>query len=319
MRVVGSVIVVLLLCSLFVIGCRPEEPGAAAPTQPEQPQISTEQQQLLQKILEYQQQTGNTPDQILEALRQQQAPAKAPTAAQAIGEDLQVAKALLAAGRSAATAKEAQTTAATLHRLRPALVGLRAELPGAVIAQNLERALVALNTQAAQEGANAASAALLAALEATRQAPAALVPEVVQSLESAKASVDSNQIEPAKTAIVQMLGQLQADATLKLLDGALAAVQGAEEALNRAAWPVVIAEFDELDMVLSRLQEKVGATTTVSSTPPGPGAGASGAGPLPGPAGAPTQPPAQPGAGMGPPPAQQPAAAPAAPPPAPTR
>jgi len=40
-------------------------------------------------------------------------------------------------------------------------------------------------------------------------------------------------------------------------------VRGAQDALRREAWPVLIAELDQLEAMLSQLQEKIGEETTV--------------------------------------------------------
>ena len=43
-------------------------------------------------------------------------------------------------------------------------------------------------------------------------------------------------------------------------------MRGAQDALQRAAWPVLIAELDQLEAMLSQLQEKIGEETTVVGT-----------------------------------------------------
>jgi len=62
---------------------------------------------------------------------------------------------------------------------------------------------------------------------------------------------------------VGILGELQDDATGKLLDSASESLCGAQDALRREAWPVLIAELDQLEAMLSQLQEKIGEETTV--------------------------------------------------------
>jgi len=269
MRTVGSVFVVVVC--LLVVGCRPEDRTVAitpaVTPEPQLPQVSTEQQQLLEEILDYTKQTGSTLEQLAEEARRREALEQAPRGVTAIDDDLQVAKALVAAARSAATSREAEPTAARLHRLHPTVGALRAELPAAAIAQHLERALVAINNLPAQDAANAASASLLAAIDTAMQAPAPLVPEVVKAVERAKTSVDQQRLEDAGPQMLEILKQLRADTTVRMLDGLVAGARGAEEALNRRAWPVVVAELDQLDVMLGELQEKVGVTTTVIEQP----------------------------------------------------
>jgi len=266
MRVIGSVVAVVL-CILVIVGCQPEQ--QVAPTGPPQspepqvPRISTEQEQLLEEILEYTKQTGSTLEELAEEARRREALAQAPSGVEAVDEDLRVAKALVAAARSGAANKQAEKTAAALGRLVATLRALRAEIPAAVIAQHLERALIAISNLPAQQAVSAASSSLLAAMDTAMQAPAPLVPEVVDSIERAKGKVDDEQLQKGADQILEILDQLCNDATVELLDTASGSVRGAQDALQRTAWPVLIAELDQLEAMLSQLQEKIGEETTV--------------------------------------------------------
>jgi len=252
---------------LVIVGCQPEQ--QVAPTVPLQapelqaPRISTEQEQLLEEILEYTKQTGSTLEELAEEARRREALAQAPSGVGAVDEDLRVAKALVAAARSGAANKQAEKTTAALGRLVATLRALRAEIPAAVIAQHLERALIAISNLPAQQAVSAASSSLLAAIDTAMQAPAPLVPEVVDSIERAKGKVDDEQLQPAAEQVLEILAELRDDATVKLLDTASGSVRGAQDALQRAAWPVLIAELDQLEAMLSQLQEKIGEETTV--------------------------------------------------------
>jgi len=271
MRVISSVVAVLL-CVLLVVGCQPEQ-QVAPPVQPPElqaPIIATEQEQLLAEILEYTKQTGSTLEELAEEARRREALAQAPSGVGAVDEDLRVAKALVAAARSGAANKQAEKTAAALGRLVATLRALRAEIPAAVIAQHLERiaqhlerGLIAISNLPAQQAVSAASSSLLAAIDTAMQAPAPLVPEVVDSVERAKGKVDDEQLQKAAEQILEILAELRDDATVKLLDTASGSVRGAQDALQRAAWPVLIAELDQLETMLSQLQEKIGEETTV--------------------------------------------------------
>ena len=271
MRTVGSVLVVFV-CTLIVFGCRPEQrgvtPTAPLPPPPVQPQVSTEQQTLLEdileytleEILEYTKDTGSTLEQLAEEARRREQLEQAASGVDAIDDDLRVAQALVAAIAEAAADEAAAAAATALERLRPTLTVLRSELPAAAIAQHLERALAAISSLAGQEAANAASSSLLAAMDTAMQAPAPLVPEVVEAVEGAKSKVDDNELAEAKEQILEILDKLQGDEAVKLLDSALAGMQGAAQALDREAWPVLVAELDQLEAMLSQLQEKVGET-----------------------------------------------------------
>ncbi len=264
MRVISSVVAVLL-CVLLVVGCQPEQ-QVAPPVQPPElqaPIIATEQEQLLAEILEYTKQTGSTLEELAEEARRREALAQAPSGVGAVDEDLRVAKALVAAARSGAANKQAEKTAAALGRLVATLRALRAEIPAAVIAQHLERGLIAISNLPAQQAVSAASSSLLAAIDTAMQAPAPLVPEVVDSVERAKGKVDDEQLQKAAEQVLEILAELRDDATVKLLDTASGSVRGAQDALQRAAWPVLIAELDQLETMLSQLQEKIGEETTV--------------------------------------------------------
>ncbi len=266
MRVIGSVVAVVL-CILVIVGCQPEQ--QVAPTvppplpEPQAPRISTEQEQLLEEILEYTKQTGSTLEELAEEARRREALAQAPSGVEAVDEDLRVAKALVAAARSGAANKQAEQTTAALGRLVATLRALRAEIPAAVIAQHLERALIAISNLPAQQAVSAASSSLLAAIDTAMQAPAPLVPEVVDAVERAKSRVDDEQLQPGGEQILEILAELRDDATVKLLDTASRSVRGAQDALQRGAWPVLIAELDQLEVMLSQLQEKIGEETTV--------------------------------------------------------
>jgi len=264
MRVIGSVVAVVL-CILLIVGCQPEQQVVAPvqPPEPQAPRISSEQEQLLEEILEYTKQTGSTLEELAEEARRREALAQAPSGVDAVDEDLRVAKALVGAARSGAANKEAEKTTAALGRLVATLRALRAEIPAAVIAQHLERALIAISNLPAPQAVSAASSSLLAAIDTAMQAPAPLVPEVVDAVERAKGRVDDEQLQQGGEQILEILDQLRDDATVELLDTANGSVHGAQDALQRTAWPVLIAELDQLEAMLSQLQEKIGEETTV--------------------------------------------------------
>ena len=141
MRSAGSVLVAVVF--LFVMGCQRESRVAVSP-EPQPPQVSSDQQELLEEILQYTRDTGSTVEQLAEEARRREALEQAPRGVAAIGDDLRVAKALVAAARSAATSKQSEKTAAALGRLAPTLTVLRSEIPAAAIAQHLEQDITCL-------------------------------------------------------------------------------------------------------------------------------------------------------------------------------
>jgi len=229
MRVIGSVVAVVLFI-LVIVGCQPEQ--QVAPTVPPpppvaiEPQISPEQQQLLEEVQKYTEQTGTTLEGLAEEVKRREALAEAPTGVAVVDEDLGVAKALVGVARSGAANKQADKTTAALDRLGPTLTALRAEVPAAAMAQHLERALTAISSLPASEAVGAASSSLLAAIDTAMQAPASLVPEVVDRIEQAKAKVDDEQLQQAAEQIVEILADLRDDATVQLLDSASESVRG---------------------------------------------------------------------------------------------
>jgi len=229
MRVIGSVVAVVLFI-LVIVGCQPEQqvapPVPPPPPEPQGPQVSTEQQQLLEEVQKYTEQTGTTLEELAEEAKRREALAQAPSGVAAVDEDLGVAKALVGAARSGAGNKQTEKTTAALGRLGPTLTALRAEVPAAVMAQHLERALAAISSLPASEAVSAASSSLLAVIDTAMQAPTSLVPEVVDAVERAKGKVDDEQLQQAAEEILGVLAELQDDATGKLLDSASESVRG---------------------------------------------------------------------------------------------
>ncbi len=163
MRIIGSVVAVVLSI-LVIVGCQPEQqvapPVPPTPPVPQGPQISTEQQQLLEQVQKYTEQTGTTLEELIEEAKRREALAEVPAGVTAIDEDLGVAEALVELTRSGAASKQARKTTATLGRLGATLTALRAEIPAAVMAQHLERALAAISNLPASEAVKAASSSL---------------------------------------------------------------------------------------------------------------------------------------------------------------
>jgi nitroreductase len=159
----------------------------------------------------------------------------------------------------------------------------------------------------------AASLALLAASDAAISGrPAALVPDVLKDLEAGKTAVDKGNAEEAIKSLQAATDKAVAHPAAGLLNRAMAAARGAEEALYRQAWPVVVAELTEIDDRLAELSKSVAppSTTTETTKPAAEAAPGGQAAPSTGEAGQGAAPPATPApeAGAQTPPAATPAA-----------
>jgi cell wall-associated NlpC family hydrolase len=160
-------------------------------------------------------------------------------------------------------------TQAALARLKRVLLGLAAELPGTLVVQHVDRALYIIRAQQsiASQEFMAASVSLLAASEAAVNGrPAALVPDVLKDIESAKAAVDKGNAEEAVKTLQTVIEKATTHPAAGVVNKALASVRGGEEALFRQAWPVVVAELTELDNRLAELSKSVAPPTTPTTT-----------------------------------------------------
>ncbi len=155
-------ILLITLVALVVGACRPESQGPQQPTGPTEPsevgQVTGEQQQVMQEILAYLKQSGNTLEALAQEVQRREARERVPSPIEALAADVRVAKGLVGAARRAATAQSTQKTTAALARLGPALASLRSQIPAAVITQHLERALGAISSSSAEAAVNLASA-----------------------------------------------------------------------------------------------------------------------------------------------------------------
>lgn len=262
-RIILSLVVVAALAVLLA-GCRPVTPGPAPPPEVGAPsgQLNPQQQQLTSEILSYLKEKETSLDALRQEIRQLRTRAEDPGGVKALGEDVRVAKALVGAARKAVSDKSEEQAAQTLQRLVPALVSLRGSLPAARITQELERALQAISSYQAEESVNVASRSLLRASDLAVKAPATLAPTVLKEIESAKAQVDKQDLAGAGDSILGILRRLGGDDSLQKADRVLAAARGAGQALDQEAWPVVTAQLDFIDALLSGLQQKIEGTTT---------------------------------------------------------
>lgn len=258
----GCAISLLLLTLL--LGCRVtnEAPAGSGGG------VTSEQQKEMQEILDYMKQKDTTLESLRQEISQLRAQESDPGGVRALSEDVRVARALVGATRRAAAEAGAPNAPAQVQRLIPALVSLRANLPAARMAQSLERALQVMESYQPQEAQNAASRNLLLATDIAMKAPATLVPTVLRDLESAKAQVDRGELAAAKSALLDILKRVAAEESLSTLDHLLAAARLTQSALDLGAIPVVQAQLDYMDQLLTGLQQKVdGALTPLTPAP----------------------------------------------------
>jgi len=195
---------------------------------------------------------GATLDSLLEEFKQTQLlkEAQGPT----LEKDIQVARLLLYGAQTATQGKSQADTAAVLQRLERVLNAIMAELPAAEMQLDLERALYALKQETGADAITHASGALLLAVNVgTKATLPTLVPTVVKDIESAKAKVDKKDTQGAQKAIGDLVGKVSVHTSIKCVSNALAGVRGAQEALSRQAWPVVLAELQQVDTLFGEL------------------------------------------------------------------
>ncbi len=261
-----KLVVIVALAGLVGSSCRPAsevQPPAVAPRAGEE--VSTADQEVLREIRDYLKESGSTLDALVQEVQRRETLERVPGGIAALGTDVRVAKALVGAARRAVTAKGVEKTTAALNRLYPALGNLRSQIPAALITQHLERALVAISTSSAEEAVNLASGYLLKAVDVAMQAPARIVPDVMQDIERAKASVDNNNLSKGANQILAVLDKLAGHESIEIVEKAIGEAAAAQQAVGREAWPVISAELDQLDRLLAKLQEKIeGETTTVT-------------------------------------------------------
>jgi hypothetical protein len=264
-----AVALVLGLVALLVGGCRPAETavgnGLAEQNNPQ-----------LTEMMQYLKENNASFEDMKQQLQQLRAQQEDPGGVRALGEDLQVAKALVSATRKAATDKKGPETTAALERLAPALVSLRANLPAAKVTETVERAAAALNSYQVADAVKIASHDLLQGKDFCENAPATLSPDVLKDLDSAKGKVDKQEISGANEALLGILKTLGNDESVRTAAQALATARGAEEAAGEGAWVVVLAQMDYLDSLLSTLSQKIEGAKTAVSGEKAPGTAAGG-------------------------------------------
>jgi hypothetical protein len=262
--------VVLGLMALLLAGCRPAE------TTPAGGEAAAQQNPQMTEMMQYLKENNASFEDLKEQLQQLRSQEEDRSGVKALGEDLQVVKALVSAARQAATDKKSPETTAALERLAPALISLRAGLPAAKVTEAVERAAAALNSYQVADAVKIASHDLLQAKDVCENAPATLSPDVLKDLDSAKGKVDKQDVSGANQALLGILKTLGNDESVRTAAQALATTRGAEDAVGQGAWVVVLAQMDYLDSLLATLSQKVEGAQTAVSGEQAPGTAAGG-------------------------------------------
>lgn len=265
LRILSWVSVLCLV--LCLVGCQrgelPQKTGAAA----KEGAANQEQQEMLQAILKYQQDTGKSLGDLVKEIERQNAVQQQLTGPSPVDRDLSVARALLVEARRCVNSEDRDGALALLNRLEATVNTLQAEIPAAQMRAFLERAAFALQGSSLGVEADVASASVLAALDVALKSPnAALVPSVVQDLEKTKAQVDRGEYKEGLAAIQQLTQTVMGHVSVRLLRNAAAGVRGAREAMEREAGLVVLAELDQLSDGFNRF------ATALKAAPPAPAA-----------------------------------------------
>jgi len=254
---------------VLLAGCEPtsrdEVGGAASPSK-----ITEQQRELLQRLDDFEKKTGMALDSLMSEAERRQATAEA-QGGLGLFKDVQAAQAVLRDAAEAAQQKKAERTAAALDRLSRLVLCMRAELPAAVISQNVERAIAAVKLGSHLPDA---SAALLVAYDEGVRGNAAtgtahLVPKVLEDIDRAKGHVDNGREQEAISVLEVVLDKSAQEPVSRLLAGVNSGLLGAQDALERQAWPVVQAELLEVDRMLAEVSSRVAPETPAPPTTEG--------------------------------------------------
>lgn len=255
----------LILCVALVNGgCKRSSAPTAESEQAQDPNAL-----VLQQIKQYQEESGRNMAAVMDQLKRQQSLQQSQAGDPALVRDLATARFFLNDAQKAAEAKNAESMTAALRPLRRVVSGLAADLPGSQIAQHLDRASYLLRNQQAigsKEFAGASLELLAASDAAVNGRPAATVPDVLKDIEGAKAAADKASPAEALQSVQAALNAIAAHPLAGLLNRAQASVRGAQDALDRQAWPVVAAELSELDGLLTELSKTVAPQATPAAT-----------------------------------------------------
>ena len=265
---VSLLAVLVIVCALcLVVGCeRKASTDAAGSATTSQDQSA----QALQEIKAYQQENGKSLQELLESMKRQQELQATQAGDPPLVRDLAAARFYLSDAQKAADAKNAESMAAALRPLKRVLTVMAAELPGTLIAQHVDRASYLIRNQQAigSRELTAASPELSAASDASINGrPAAVVPDVLGDIKSAKSAVGKGDAAAALQALQSALAGVGKDPLAGTVAHALASVRGAEDAVEREAWPVLSAELAWLDSTLTDLSKTIAPQSVPAEKP----------------------------------------------------
>jgi hypothetical protein len=250
---------VILCAALLINGC--ERSAATGPSaQPAQDQSAA----ALEQIRQLQEKTGQDMAWLTEQVKRQQTMQADQSGNPPLVRDLSAARYYLTLAQTAARAKDDKGLTAALQPLERVVNAMAAELPATLIAQRVDRAVYLIHNQQGigSKELTAAAPELLAASDATVNGrPAAVVPDVLKDIEAARTAVGKGSAAEALQTLDGVLGRLDHDSMIGVLGRAQSAVRGALQAQGRTAWPVVVAELEELDNILTELAKTVAPQT----------------------------------------------------------
>ncbi|MEN6401234.1 MAG: hypothetical protein ABFD94_04765 [Armatimonadia bacterium] len=238
--------------------------------------------QILQELRQYQEATGKNLAMLAEEVKRRQTLDAEKAGDPPVVRDLAVARDAVTEAQKAVEAHDAVATKSALDQLKRVLQSLDADLPGRAIVRNVDRAVYQIRTQqsiGSKEFPGATQELLMASDAGVSGRPAELVPDVLKEIETARASTARGDGASALQTLNAVLQKpIPGGATL---DNAQAAARGAEDSLQRLAWPVVAAELTEIGNLLKSFAlvvapekaapaatEETPAATSSTTTPP---------------------------------------------------
>lgn len=254
---VWLLVLLALLLATGLVGCKRTTVPATGTTT----ETATETDQILAEIRKVQEATGSDLRALTAEVKRQQELQTEKAGDPAVVRDLAVLRMSLGEARQAIEARDGSVTEAALSRMERATQAISAELPAAVIAQHVDRALTYMRQQEAAASTDfvVASLSLLAASEAAVNGrPPDLVPDVLNELDAAKASLDSGNAAEARKNLATVLEKTTGHPSVVAMTRTRLALAGAREALMRQAWRVVDAELTEVE---GRLKEVMASVT----------------------------------------------------------
>jgi hypothetical protein len=268
----------LLVAAMLVagLGCqRGEVPaGVAAPASQGQPTVNP-QDQALQELLRYAQETGRTLEQVRQDLEQLAVTQKegANAAAQA---DLAVLAELVTQAKERVGAKDAAQAGGLLTRMGRVARSVLAEMPAQKAAVQAERALSALG--AATPDTARAARAIAAGLDEVSRVGGLVSADVTTDLKGAAESLQTKP-DDARKWLAAALDACAADRAAVWAYYMTLELTGAYQDVQREAWGAAAAQLDQVQAWITGLQSAAASQTPAAgATGTGTTAGGSGTG-----------------------------------------